>query len=165
MAQEIERKFLVDPQKWKTLGCSHGQHLRQGYLFNQDVKSCRIRIINNQKAVLNFKRLIDALHRFEYEIELPLHEARILLDNLGENFIEKTRFEVMHQNKCWEVDVFAGSNDGLIVAEIELQAADANFALPDWVTEEVTHDYRYLNTNLALNPYKNWKKYQKNDSD
>ena len=161
MAFEIERKFLVDKAKWSGIKKPVPLQVMQGYIFNAGNKSCRIRITNNNKAVLNIKQGIDDLHRHEFETEISIHDAQILLEEMGEGFIQKSRYEIFADSYKWEVDVFEGANEGLIVAEIELPAANSQFNKPDWVGEEVTFDKRYLNTNLAENPYQSWNHHDK----
>lgn len=156
MATEIERKFLVHPEGWEAFEKPAGQKLEQGYLFEAGNQSCRVRIAGT-KAWLNIKKLQDALHRLEFEYEIPIQEAQDLLKELSISRLEKTRYKIPYAGFLWEVDVFAGANEGLIVAEIELQNAETPFEKPDWVAAEVTHDFRYLNTHLAANPFSNWK--------
>lgn len=156
MPTEIERKYLVRKEQWDLIQKPLPKHIVQGYLFNVGHKSCRIRIVNHSKAILNIKQEIDALHRNEFEVQLPLEEARNLLEIMAEGFIEKQRYEFWEGRFIWEVDVFGGNNEGLIVAEIELGHADECYEKPEWLGEEVTHDKRYLNTNLAIRPFKIW---------
>ena len=80
-----------------------------------------------------------------------------MLDTLSKNEVSKTRYEILFENKLWEVDVFNGANEGLIVAEIELESEEEKFSMPDWVTKEVTEDPGYYNSNLATTPFKIWK--------
>lgn len=155
MGKEIERKFLVDQTILKEVKKPEGIVIKQGYLFNQGNKSCRVRIAGG-KAILNIKHRIDDLHRGEFEYEIPLADGLDLLENISENNIEKTRYEFPLGIHSWEVDVFEGANTGLIVAEIELASADEPFEKPSWVTEEVTDDEKYLNTNLAIHPFSKW---------
>lgn len=155
MGKEIERKFLVDEPLWNEVTKPEGTKIKQGYLFNQGNKSCRVRIAG-QKAILNIKHKIDDLHRGEFEYEIPFADGLDLLENISENNIEKTRYEFPLGIHTWEVDVFEGANTGLVVAEIELDSADEPFEKPLWVTQEVTEDEKYLNTNLAVNPFSKW---------
>lgn len=156
MPIEIERKFLVDKASWELLQKPSPRYIVQGYLFNTGNKSCRIRVVDNSIAVLNIKQEIDALHRHEVEVQIPLDEAKLLLANMAEGFIEKQRYEFSYGDLVWEVDVFTGNNFGLIVAEVELLDANILFEKPDWIAAEVTHDRRYLNTNLAFKPFSSW---------
>ncbi|HSK12617.1 MAG TPA: CYTH domain-containing protein [Phnomibacter sp.] len=156
MAFEIERKFLVDHEWWPSVKYNKAKRIVQGYLFIAGDKCCRIRITDNEKAILNIKKEIDDLHRHEFEIVISMDEARMLLEQMGESFIEKIRYEVGNGELKWEVDVFEGANKGLIIAEIELPSADTFFEKPPWLGKEVTSDKRYLNTNLATHPYCSW---------
>lgn len=156
MALEIERKYLVDHKKWSKLDKPDGKLYRQGYLFIDENKTIRVRVTGSN-AYLTIKGNTNNVTRDEFEYEIPLTDAQILLDTFSENELTKTRYEISHQGKLWEVDVFHDANEGLIVAEIELNSEDELFELPDWVTEEVTNDPRYYNSNLTLLPFKKWK--------
>jgi len=106
---------------------------------------------------LTIKGLTTGATRSEYEYEIPVVHANQMLDNLCEKPpIEKNRFKVPFQGHTWEIDQFLGLNQGLVVAEIELQREDEKFTHPDWLGEEVTDDPRYFNSNLVANPYTNW---------
>jgi adenylate cyclase len=156
MAVEIERKFLVRDDSWRDAADS-GVFLSQGYL-NSDPRRCvRVRIAA-QQAWLNIKSAVSALRRLEYEYEIPLDEARELLSSAcGEPALEKTRFHVPGgDGLVWEVDVFAGANAGLVVAEIELTDERQAFARPAWLGEEVSDDPRYYNMSLAAVPFSRW---------
>ena len=155
MGKEIERKFLVNHKEWQDLDKPEGKQLRQGYILTDPNKTIRIRIANEQ-AWLTIKGISVGASRLEFEYEIPLEEATELLDNFSENELEKTRHEITYAGKLWEVDVFSGDNDGLIVAEIELESEDEQFELPDWVAEEVTHEKKYYNSNLTKHPFKDW---------
>jgi adenylate cyclase len=97
------------------------------------------------------------MHRFEYEYPIPLTDAEQMLESLCiKPLIEKTRYHVEYKGKLWEVDVFQGDNEGLCVAEVELDSREEAIALPDWVAEEVTNDKRYYNVCLVSHPYKDW---------
>lgn len=155
VGQEIERKFLVVSEQWRDAVVAHVVY-RQGYLCGNQRSSVRIRV-SDQEARLNIKSATLGIERQEYDYPLPLEEAHTLLDCLCEQpLIEKTRYYVDYQGKRWEIDVFAGDNAGLIVAEIELACVDETIALPPWVGEEVSHDPRYYNVSLVKYPYKDW---------
>lgn len=156
MAKEIERKYLVDIEKWKKLEKPSAQHYRQGYLVTDPQKTIRIRLTDT-KGFLTIKGISVGTTRSEYEYEIPVDEAKELLDNFSVAELSKTRYHIGFENKIWEVDEFLGDNTGLFVAEIELQSEDEVFELPEWVGKEVTEDARYYNSNLTMNPYKNWK--------
>ena len=155
MGKEIERKFLLHLEEWKKLIKPAGKHLRQGYISNNPEKTIRIRIAENQ-AWLTIKGITIGASRLEYEYEIPLGEGLELLDNFAEAELEKIRYEIHHQDKLWEVDVFLGDNNGLIVAEIELDSEDEKFELPEWVAEEVTQEKKYYDSNLTKHPFKLW---------
>jgi CYTH domain-containing protein len=154
MPTEIERKFIARPQDWSQLAT--GEHLRQGYLSRADNATVRVRI-QNQRATLTIKSKTTGIARNEYEYEIPLADAQQLLQLCDGPLIEKTRYCIDHKGHVFEVDVFEGDNAGLIVAEVELQSADEPVALPDWIEREVSHDVRYFNSNLAINPFCNWR--------
>jgi len=155
MGREIERKFLIDQQKWDSLNKPAGKLLRQGYLLSDKNKTVRVRA-TEAKGFLTIKGLTVGATRLEYEYEIPLSEAVELLDQFAESELSKTRYEITHGGKTWEVDVFSGHNEGLIVAEIELESETETFSLPDWVSHEVTEEEKYYNSNLTVNPYKDW---------
>lgn len=154
MSVEIERKFLVRNDSWKTLGESVS--MRQGYLSTHADRTVRVRI-EGEKATLTIKGRSHGFSRGEWEYPIPLDEANALLNGLCERpLIEKTRTRVNHEGMVWEVDAFFGDNQGLVVAEIELESEAQTFALPDWIGEEVTGDVRYFNSSLLRNPYTSW---------
>ncbi len=155
MGIEIERKFLLRNDHWRA-SANQGTKFCQGYLSQSGPASVRVRI-EGDKANINIKSANPGIHRLEYEYPVPLEEARDMLQKLCiKPLIEKTRYHVMHQNKLWEVDIFAGDNVGLEVAEIELDSVDEQIVLPDWVGEDVTDDVRYYNVSLVKHPYKDW---------
>ncbi|MGL5033582.1 MAG: CYTH domain-containing protein [Microcystaceae cyanobacterium] len=154
MATEIERKFLVIGDPWRSL--SKGKPYRQGYIPTQDHTTVRIRIAGDQ-GFLTIKSKTEGISRREYEYEIPFGDANEMLDNLCQKpLIEKIRYRIRIDNLIWEVDEFAGDNQGLIVAEVELETEDQAVILPDWIGEEVTGDNRYYNSNLAQFPYRLW---------
>lgn len=154
MAQEIERKFLVQgplPQGFPQT------EIRQGYLSADPARSVRIRQ-KGSRWLLTIKgsSSADGLSRFEWETEVdPVHGQELFALCLP-GTIEKTRIEIPVGGHCYEVDVFYGENEGLVVAEIELSATDEPFEKPDWLGEEVTGDARYYNSALSRKPYKQW---------
>ena len=156
MAVEIERKFLLKDDSWRRQADT-GSEYRQGYLVGSKAASVRVRI-EGERAFLNIKSATLGITRQEYEYPVPMADAHALLSELCEQpLIEKTRYHVMHAGHEWEIDVFKGDNAGLVVAEIELDSADAAFERPAWLGEEVSADPRYYNVCLVKNPYKNWK--------
>ncbi|MFI5139774.1 MAG: CYTH domain-containing protein [Sphingobacteriales bacterium] len=155
MALEIERKFLVDHQKWQQVIKPAGTHFRQGYLLNDDKRTIRIRVTGEQ-GFITIKGATLGITRKEYEYKIPVEEGIELLDAFAVSGVEKTRYCIEFAGKTWEVDEFAGDNTGLIIAEIELENETEAFAKPAWVTIEVSDDVRYYNSNLSIHPYKNW---------
>ena len=156
MAIEIERKFLVVNDDWREHVTSH-KSMMQGYFAGGGKASIRVRI-SGKSANLNIKSATLDVTRKEYEIPIPVEDAREMLDLLCEKpVIEKTRHYIQQGQLVWEVDEFIGDNDGLIVAEIELSDADEAFEKPSWLGKEVSDDTRYYNVCLVKNPYKNWR--------
>ena len=154
MGVEIERKFLLDETKMPTL--KNGYIIKQGYIQTVDHTTVRIRI-RDKEAFLTIKGKSQGAKRLEFEYPIPLNDAQEMLSNLCHtSLIEKTRYLIEHEGHTWEVDVFEGSNKGLIVAEIELENEDEAFSLPEWANKEVTHDERYFNANLVERPYTVW---------
>ncbi len=161
MAIEIERKFLLANENWRDF-VSQSVIYKQGYLSSQPTSSIRVRI-SDKHAWLNIKSATIGTQRAEYEYEIPLSDAQEILNTLClKPVIEKTRHFVTHETHLWEIDEFEGENVGLIVAEIELNSVDEIFAKPEWLGEEVTHDIRYYNNNLAREPYSKWRNDFKN---
>ncbi|MDD2660129.1 MAG: CYTH domain-containing protein [Methylococcales bacterium] len=157
MAIEIEHKFLLANSEWRK-NIVRSVKYRQGYLSSLATSSIRIRI-SDKHAWLNIKSATIGTHRHEYEYEIPLLDANEIIDTLCRKpIIEKTRHFVIHDGNTWEIDEFDGDNQGLIVAEIELADIGTVFSKPAWLGEEVTHDLRYYNNNLAINPFINWSK-------
>lgn len=155
MATEIERKFLVKNDDWRA-AADAGTAYRQGYLVGSKQASVRVRI-EGSAARLNIKSATLGVTRQEYEYAIPLADAAALLDSLCEKpLIEKTRHHVSFAGRVWEVDVFAGDNAGLVVAEVELEAEDAPLQLPAWAGREVSYEPRYYNVCLVTHPYKDW---------
>lgn len=155
MPLEIERKFLVDKTKWTAP--AEGTTVRQGYLPGEG-SPLLVRIRRqNEKAFLTLKGRNNGITRAEYEYEIPAAEADELLTLCKRPLIEKTRYLIPFDGHTWEVDVFAGENEGLILAEIELQDENESFVKPDWLGQEVSADSRYYNSNLAENPYADWR--------
>lgn len=153
MAEEIERKFLVHGDGWREV---EGEVYRQGYLNTQKERTVRVRV-HGERALLTIKGENEGAVRVEYEYEIPLEDANEMLDQLCERpLIEKKRYKIDFNEHVWEVDEFFGDNDGLIVAEVELESEDADFEKPEWIAEEVTDDPRYYNANLVGHPYKKW---------
>ncbi|MEO7215638.1 CYTH domain-containing protein [Mucilaginibacter sp.] len=155
MAIEIERKFLVDHAKWNALAKPAGKLFKQGYILSDDKRTVRIRV-TDEAAYLTLKGSTTGISRSEYEYTIPIADGNEILSGLTVSAIEKVRYEIDFAGNTWEVDIFSGDNDGLIVAEIELEQEDQAFERPDWVAREVTDDHRYSNASLSVNPHKNW---------
>lgn len=154
MSFEIERKFLVIHDHWRRP--DDGVRYRQGYLSTEPGRSVRIRAAGG-KGMITIKGATANRTRPEYEYTIPLEDAEELLDTLClKPLIEKTRYVVEYAGIRWEVDEFDGVNAGLVIAEVELAAADQNIYLPDWVGQEVTDDPRYYNASLIEQPYSTW---------
>jgi len=155
MAIEIERKFLVSGDGWRRLA-HRRTRLRQGYLANTARCSVRVRLADGQ-GWLSVKAMTPGVARAEYELPLPAADAAAMLEGLCEGaLIEKWRHDVIYENREWEIDEFLGENSGLVVAEIELEAAAAAFARPPWLGAEVTDDVRFYNFRLATEPFGRW---------
>jgi len=153
MAKEIERKFLVDTGKLPTL--PKGHIMKQGYVPTQGI-TVRARISNDQ-AFLTLKGRATGLSRSEFEYPIPVEDAQQILDELcAHPLIEKTRYLIPYGEHTWELDIFEGENEGLVIVEIELESENEVFELPTWVTQEVSHDTKYRNSNLIENPFTNW---------
>lgn len=155
MATEIERKYLVLDDGWRE-HADTGQRVRQGYLAGSSRCSARVRVAGDH-ASLNFKGMTLAVSRREFEYEVPLADAKEMLDHLCTGpLIEKVRYRVPHGDHVWEIDCFEGDNAGLVVAEIELTDPDESFAIPEWVGREVSDKARYYNVCLIDYPFCEW---------
>ena len=155
MGLEIERKFLVQGDGWKSLGTPVLFH--QGHLNRNPERSVRVRI-EGDMAKLNIKAQRATLRRIEYEYAIPVKDAKFLLEHVCEQpTLSKHRTKITIGDCCWEVDEFHGPNQGLWTAEVELETEEQSFEKPDWIGEDVSDDPRYLNINLIKNPFQNWK--------
>ena len=154
MSTEIERKYRVVGDQWRRLGT--GSEFRQGYLSTVKERTVRVRVIGEQ-GYLAVKGITVAATRTEFEYEIPVADAALMLDELCQQpIIEKTRYRIDHGGLSWEIDEFDGANRGLVVVEVELEDANQEIDLPDWVGEDVTDDPRYFNSNLIAHPYTTW---------
>lgn len=153
MGIEIERKFLVAGEQWRhgALGIPYAQ----GYLSRGTGRTVRVRLAGSD-AFLTIKGPVTGISRAEFEYPIPQQDAREMLPLCDGPIVQKIRFKIPHEGHVWEVDEFEGENAGLILAEVELQSADEAVALPPWIGEEVTGDARYYNSNLAVNPFRQW---------
>ncbi len=159
MPKEIERKYLISDDSWRK--GAEGILYRQGYLSTEPERTVRVRRLG-EKGVLTIKGKSHGATRLEYEYEIPASEADELLEELCfKPLIEKTRYRIQYGTHLWEVDEFSGANEGLIVAEVELEDEAAVFTLPVWVGKEVTTDFRYANSRLQEKPYSEWTEEEK----
>lgn len=155
MAEEIERKFLVRDASWRT-EVKKSTPFHQGYLCTDPERNVRVRT-KGDKAVLTIKGKSEGIKRLEFEYEIPFDDAEAVLEQLAlPTVIRKTRHLVDFGGFVWEIDEFFGANEGLIVAEVELEREDQAFDLPPWAGDEVTEDSRYLNANLVSRPFNSW---------
>lgn len=154
MAIEIERKFLVKNIPENKIKYSH--RIRQGYIVSDKDRAIRIRQ-KSDDYFITIKGNKTGISRFEFEYPIPKTDAKELFNNFcGSGLIEKTRHYIENDGHTWELDVFHGENEGLVVAEIELGSEQETFSLPKWISNEVTSDKKYYNMNLIKNPFKDW---------
>jgi adenylate cyclase len=150
---EIERKFLLKNKLWKK--DIEGTYYIQGYLSKGDKSTVRVRIAGDQ-AFLTVKGKTSGISRKEFEYTIPCPDAVELLKLSKTPLVEKMRYIVIYEGSKWEIDEFLGKNEGLTIAEIELNSENQHFVKPDWLGEEVTGQKRYYNSHLALNPFCEW---------
>jgi adenylate cyclase len=153
---EIERKFLVTSNTFKS-DALRKNHIAQWYLNSEPERTVRARI-KGKKGFLTIKGKSSetGISRFEWEKEIPINEAKELLLLCEKGVIEKTRYEIQVGQHLFEVDEFHGENEGLIMAEVELQSESEIFEKPIWLGDEVTQDNRYYNSYLSQHPFKSW---------
>jgi adenylate cyclase len=156
MAQEIERKFLILSDDFKSVA-SKSTRITQGYLCSLPERTVRVRI-KGEKGYITIKGIGSAsgASRYEWEKEIPVAEVDELLKICEPGVIDKTRFEVKSGIHTFEVDEFYGENKGLVVAEVELSSEEEAFQKPSWIGMEVTGDVKYYNSMLMKNPYSKW---------
>ena len=152
MAKEIERKFLTTGEQWRT---ATPIYYCQGYLNRDKQRTVHVRIAGD-KAMLTVKGLTTGASRDEFEYDIPIDDAKSMLAMCEQPLIEKNRRIVHHEGLDWEVDEFLGLNEGLIVAEVELESENQVFQTPKWVGDEVTNDPRYFNSSLSSKPFTKW---------
>ena len=150
---EIERKFLVDTARWTPRDA--GTLYRQGYLSSHEERVVRVRL-QGDRAVLTIKGANRGITRAEYEYDIPTADAAELFALCEQPLIEKTRHVEKHGDLTWEIDVFHGANQGLVIAEVELASEDQAIDRPPWVTDDVSEDSRYYNSNLIAHPFTAW---------
>ena len=153
MPVEIERKFLVNGSGWRQ---ENGVRISQGYLNRDKERTVRIRLAG-EKAFLTIKGLTVGASRVEFEYEIPATHAKQLLKLCDSPILQKIRHTTVLNGLIWEVDEFLEENEGLVVAEVELEREDQSFERPSWLGQEVTGDPRYFNSNLTANPYCQWR--------
>ena len=154
MAFEIERKFLVDTTKWAPT--DEGTKLIQAYLGIDPSPTVRIRIAGD-KAFLTIKGHPENISRPEFEYEVPVEDAMEMMKLTISEPVEKTRYKTWVEGFMWEVDIFSGKNQGLVMAEIELESEDQEFSRPGWLLQEVSDDRRFYNSYLSGHPFQEWK--------
>ncbi len=155
MALEIERRFLVsDPS---IVQGRKGVCIRQAFLELKKEGVLRIRV-SGDRAFLTLKILRTAVIRVEYEFEIPLKDGEEMFGLCDFPVMEKERYRVSFEDRAWEIDVFQGENEGLVIAEIELEKEGDTFSVPPWAGREITGDFRYLNAHLYRHPYRFWRR-------
>jgi adenylate cyclase len=155
MGIEVERKFLVSDESWRDEVTS-STRIVQGYIAQTGSATVRVRV-RGDRGFLTIKGLSVGVSRSEFEYEVPVADALAMLDELAQGpVIDKVRHLVPVGGHVWEVDVFAGENAPLVMAEVELADSQEAFVRPDWAGVEVSDDQRYFNVNLARSPYSTW---------
>lgn len=150
---EIERKFLI---KELPLKFEETIHIRQYYLSNSQNLVQRLRIFNQEKAIMSFKEKTSKISKYEFEYTIPLKDANKMISIADVPFIDKKRHIIHIDSLKWEIDEFLDKNKGLIIAEVELKTENQSISIPNWIGKEVTDDRKYYNYNLALKPYILW---------
>ena len=154
MGIEIERKFLIKSDEWKSLG--KRKFYQQGYLLVDKNRTIRIRTVE-EKGFITIKGSGRGISRSEFEYQIPVEEARIILETLCEKpLIKKYRTKIKLNNLVWEVDEFIDENYGLVIAEVELENENQKIDIPSWIGDEVTGEIKYYNSMLIKNPFTNW---------
>ncbi|MBF0158003.1 MAG: CYTH domain-containing protein [Magnetococcales bacterium] len=164
MKYEIERRFLMQNDNWRHLGVA-GELFRQGFLSTVRERVVRVRVVG-ERATLTIKGIAQqqSFTRAEFEYTIPLDDGNYLLEQLCETpLIEKRRYTIPIGALVWEIDEFFGDNQGLILAEVELQQEQQEIgSLPDWVGREITYDARYSNASLVHHPWGRWSPEERN---
>ena len=154
MGKEIERKFLVD--KSRLPNNLEGTKYTQGYISITDSGIVRVRI-KGDIAVITIKSAGLGISRDEFEYQIPMDDAKSLLELFNDGVIYKTRYDIVYEGKKWQIDQVHRDNEGLWIAEIELQFENEYFEIPKWVLEEVTGNEKYYNSYLSKHSFKSWK--------
>ena len=155
MTVEIERRFLIENDKWHQYA-DEPLLLKQAYLSVEKERTVRVRIVG-QRAWLTLKGYISELSRSEFEYEIPLADAEKMMESMCPFKMEKWRYLVRWGSSLFEIDVFLGENAPLVVAEIELPDENADFDRPDWLGREITSDGMFTNAYLSKHPFSSWK--------
>ncbi len=155
MAIEIEYKFTVKDESWRKFAKTP-RKLRQAYLAREGKSAIRVRIYDNTQAKLTIKAAVSGPTRKEFEYDIPISDAEELMQLSTGYAIEKNRYTIPQGNLTWEIDEFFGDNEGLIIAEIELEHKNQKFDKPTWLGEDVTDQQKYYNSNLTITPFKVW---------
>lgn len=159
MAVEIEKKFLVKGTSWKENATA--EEFIQGYICSGDGATVRVRIAG-EKSYITIKGKSSGISKLEYEYDIPMEDAEVLVNEVcRQPVIHKTRYRYEFNGFVWEIDEFHGNNSGLIIAEIELDSEDQDFAEPGWLGKEVSLTARYYNASLAVYPYSQWTEEEK----
>ena len=146
MKIEIERKFLLASEGWRSL-VEHSEHIRDGLLSSDDRRKIRVRIIG-ERSTLTVKSKRIRGEREEYEYDIPRDDAERLLIHCGSDVIHKVRHYIDHAGLTWEVDEYEGLLKGIVLAEVELDSPDQPIVMPDWVGQEVTSEPPYRKINM-----------------
>lgn len=155
MATEIEYKHLVNGKPWETENTSIAERIQQWFL--KATGNCTVRVrIKMGRAFITIKSMETGASRSEFEYEIPIADALAMRELSESSIIEKVRYSITHESNTWEVDVFEGDNDGLVIAELEVPSENEGYTKPPWVGENVTDDSRYYNASLSQNPYSKW---------
>lgn len=154
--KEIEYKFLVSTRDYQK--GLRPLHVIQAYILIEKDAHLRVRIEDGKRAYFSLKKHISGISRWEYEYDIPVTEAREIIQNFaGDRIVEKQRYFPVYAGKRWDVDEYSGANSGLITAEIELESENEHFEKPPWLGKDVSNNPAYLNINLAKHPYSMWK--------
>ena len=160
MAKEIERKYLIkDLNALNLKDRKDFLSIKQCYLKDDKNFIVRLRLqdsINGHKAFITIKGKTKGISRLEYEYEIPYVDALEMIVEFGEKILSKTRYSIEYNEQNFEVDVFEGQNEGLVIAELELKNQNQIVDLPNWIGEEISLDKRYFNNNLLKTPFKTW---------
>ncbi len=155
MGLEIEYKFTIKDESWRTVA-QNPRKLRQAYLAREGKSAIRVRIYDDISAKITIKAAVSGPVRQEFEYDIPVADAEKLMQLSSGYAIEKTRYTIAQGDLTWEIDEFFGENEGLIIAEIELQDVNQKFDKPSWLGDDVTDQKRYYNSNLTALPFARW---------